>query len=181
MDAVRERTCLEVRRQETCRQEVDVVARAPAKRPRLHDFGDAGQRGLNYEAVEIDGTPRYERGVDDGADRMRQHRHVWSKEALPLASLHRPEIHDRLKLDVVVLFEGEEVVEDLAFGDLRRLSHADPAAEPGDCDGVAESQDVSLGGGQRRIDVGQSIRGRLGDRPYERFRQLTGVRQHAPA
>jgi hypothetical protein len=112
------------------------------------DLGDAGQGGLHHEHVEVDRPLGNEGGVDDRADRLRQHRHVRPEEALPFGGLHRPEVHDRLELDVVVLFEGEEVVEDLVLGDLGCLVEADPISQPGDVDRVAESGHVPLRDGQ---------------------------------
>jgi len=56
----------------------------------------------------------------------------------------------------MVCLEGEEVVEDLALGDLRRLVYADPVAQTGRSGPRCPEHDVLLGDGQGRIDVGQA-------------------------
>src|SRR6266576_2805949 len=48
------------------------------------DLAGPGENQLDDEAVELDRTVRVDRGLDDGADRLRQHRHVWPEEAFVL-------------------------------------------------------------------------------------------------
>ena len=163
-DALGEGAGFEMGRQQAGRQEVDAVARPPADELRGRaTWAMRASVASTTNSVEVDRSLGDEGRVHDRADRLRQHRHVRPEEALPLVGLHRPEVHDRLELDVVVLFEGEEVVEDLALGDLGRLVHRRsdrPARRSGrPCPNAATYRSDA---GSDGVDVAHSVGRRLG-------------------
>ena len=144
-------------------------------------LGDSRQRRLDDEYIEVDGALGHQGRVDNGADRVGKHRHLGPEETLPFVGLHRPQIDDRLELDMVVLFEGKEVVEDFAHRDLWCFVDADLIAQTGDLDGVTECDYVPLGGRQGRVHVGDAVGGSLGESHDDGFGQVFRARQHAPA
>jgi len=170
-----------VRRQQAGGQEVDGVPSAQSERPGSGDLGDTGKRRLDNECVEVDRALGDERGIDDGGDRLRLHRHVGPEQAFPLVRLHRLEVHDWLELDVVVGAQGEEVVQDLTLGDLGRLVHSDPVAQAGDLDRASQGYHVLLGYRQGRIHISETERGGLRQRSQERLVEFRGPADHTPA
>ena len=89
----------------------------PSRRLRF-DLARPGQDQPDDERVELDRAIRVDRGVDDRADRLREHRHVRPEQALVLVELAGRQLDDRLERDLVDVPQVEEVVERLGLDDL---------------------------------------------------------------
>ena len=141
------------------------------------DLAGPGENQLDDEAVELDRTVRVDRGLDDGADRLRQHRHVWPEEAFVLVELAVRQVDDRLERDLVDVAHVEEVIERLGLDDLAGLGHADAIGQAGLEHSRRHRREVARTLGQGRIEGDQAVGGRVDggrDLGGARVRQLRG-------